>query len=100
MSTTFVAAKQSLAAASVDEQKQIVREVTEANPGLLPTVSADKARLWMALIIGVLVVAVIAIAGAVILSVMGHAETASASWPIASAAIAGLLGLFAKSPTS
>jgi hypothetical protein len=66
----------------------------------MPLAESDKMRLWMTLIIGVLVVALASIAAAVTLVVMGKPDLAAAAWPIATASVAGIVGLFAKSPTS
>jgi hypothetical protein len=66
----------------------------------MPLSEGDKMRLWMTLIIGVLFVALASIAAAVTLVVMGKPDLASAAWPIATASVAGIVGLFAKSPTS
>ncbi|HET9128651.1 MAG TPA: hypothetical protein VFN73_11265 [Propionibacteriaceae bacterium] len=99
MTDTFTAAKQTLSAAPPAEQKQLIQQVLEANPSWIPGNDAQKTRLWLALILGVLVVAVVAIAAAVVLDFKSQADT-TAAWSIATAAVAGLLGLFAKSPTA
>jgi len=65
-----------------------------------PTTEHDRMLLWMTLIIGVLVVAIASIAAAVTLVIVGKPDLAAGAWPIATAAVAGIVGLFAKSPTS
>jgi steroid 5-alpha reductase family enzyme len=65
-----------------------------------PTSEADRMKLWMTLIIGVLVIALASIVAAVVLILMGKSDLASGAWPIATAAVAGIVGLFAKSPTA
>lgn len=66
----------------------------------LPRKSGDRVLIWLALIIGVLVVALASIAAAVTLILTGHSDFANGAWPIATAAVAGVVGLFAKSPTA
>ncbi len=100
MSDDLRTIKASILATSDEDQKQIVDSVLAVNPDFIPQSSRDRARLWLTLIIGVLAVAVLAMAAAVILTVLGRADNAAAAWPIATAALGGLLGLFAKSPTS
>ena len=65
-----------------------------------PTSESDRMKLWMTLIIGVLVIALASIVAAVVLILMGKSDLASGAWPIATAAVAGIVGLFAKSPTA
>ncbi|MDL9978491.1 hypothetical protein [Microbacterium candidum] len=65
-----------------------------------PTDNREKMLLWMTLIIGVLVIALASIVAAVVLILQNKADLASGAWPIATAAVAGIVGLFAKSPTS
>ncbi|WP_156138600.1 hypothetical protein [Microbacterium mangrovi] len=74
--------------------------VHPADPAALPRKSSDRAMIWLALIIGVLVVALASIAAAVTLILTGHSDFANGAWPIATAAVAGVVGLFAKSPTA
>ena len=65
-----------------------------------PTSEADRMKLWMTLIIGVLMIALASIVAAVVLILEGKSDLASGAWPIATAAVAGIVGLFAKSPTA
>jgi hypothetical protein len=65
-----------------------------------PSEELLRMRLWMTLIIGVLVIALASIAAAVVLILLGKPDLASGAWPIATAAVAGIVGLFAKSPTA
>jgi hypothetical protein len=66
----------------------------------MPHKSSERALIWLSLIIGVLVVALASIAAAVTLVLTGHSDFANGAWPIATAAVAGVVGLFAKSPTA
>lgn len=66
----------------------------------LPRKSSERTLIWLALIIGVLVIALASIAAAVTLILTGHSDFANGAWPIATAAVAGVVGLFAKSPTA
>lgn len=66
----------------------------------MPRAELDKMRLWMTLIIGVLFIALVSIGAAVTLVLVGKSDLAAAAWPIATASVAGIVGLFAKSPTS
>lgn len=93
-------AKSMLEQAPESDRKQIVQEALTANPSWIPERSADKTKLWLALIVGAIVVAVVAMAAGVVLSLYGVGDMGVASWPIASAAMAGLIGLFAKSTTA
>ncbi|WP_344376071.1 hypothetical protein [Agromyces tropicus] len=92
-------AKTDVSLMSPADQKDVVDRIRTANPSLIPTGDTSKTALWLSLIIGVLVVALAAIAAAVILVISGSGELAAAAWPIATAAVAGTVGLFAKSPT-
>lgn len=83
-----------------EEQREIVARALEANPSWIPSDDSSKTALWMTLIVGVLLVALSSIAAAVILVAIGEGELATAAWPIATAAVAGIVGLFAKSPTA
>jgi hypothetical protein len=65
-----------------------------------PSEELLRMKLWMTLIIGVLVIALASIAAAVVLILLGKPDLASGAWPIATAAVAGIVGLFAKSPTA
>lgn len=69
-------------------------------PTSLPFNEHERMRIWMTLIIGVLFIALASIAAAVTLVVVGKPDLAAGAWPIATAAVAGIVGLFAKSPTS
>jgi hypothetical protein len=72
----------------------------QADPVAAPTSDVDRTKLWMTLIVGVLVIALASIAAAVTLVLVGKPDLASGAWPIATAAVAGIVGLFAKSPTA
>jgi hypothetical protein len=74
--------------------------VHQADLAGLPHKSSERTLIWLALIIGVLVIALASIAAAVTLILTGHSDFANGAWPIATAAVAGVVGLFAKSPTA
>ncbi len=86
----------------IQQPKSLVAkgETPHTDLAAMPLNEADNMRLWMTLIIGVLVVALASIAAAVTLVLMGKSDLAAAAWPIATASVAGIVGLFAKSPTS
>lgn len=79
-------------------QRLFASGIRNANPDLFPQNDHARMILWTVLIVGVLIVALAAVAAGIALSAMGHSDTAAAAWALATAAIAGVLGLFAKSP--
>ena len=87
-------------ASSASKEPQHAAKPHSADAAALPRKSADRVLIWLALIIGVLVVALASIAAAVTLILTGHSDFANGAWPIATAAVAGVVGLFAKSPTA
>ncbi len=87
----------------IDARKALDTKVQPArvdHAAATPIAEADRMKLWMTLIIGVLVVALASIAAAVTLVLVGKPDLAAAAWPIATASVAGIVGLFAKSPTA
>lgn len=78
LSTQGQSTRSTLESLSESEQREIVLSALEANPGWLPP-AADRAKLWMALIVGVLVVAVVAIAAGVILAISNQADLSAAA---------------------
>jgi len=80
------------------QKKALVQEVLEANPAWIPTTNKAKTTLWLTLIIGVLLVAIVAML--VALQMTSADADATAAWVVATAALTGIFGLFAKSPTA
>lgn len=80
-----------------EEQKAVVQQVT-ANPDLFPRSDASRTKLWMTLLYGLFAVALGAIIATVVLQVMDEDGTAVVA--LATAAVAGDIGLFANPPTS
>jgi hypothetical protein len=79
-----------------DEKRVIVAQLLEANPEWAPKDERLRSRLWMTLIIGLFSIAVISIAAALVLVVNGFD-----SGPVlfvAGAVVAGVIGLFSRSP--
>ena len=83
---------------SENDKQAVVQAAVEANPSWIPDDVASKRKIWMALIVGMLVLAAIAIVAAVVLTLSG--KEFNSVLLIASAVVAGLLGLFAKSPAA
>ncbi len=79
------------------EQKQVVAEMVTANPGLLPSGDKYKTQLWLMLLGVLFLLALVAIVGAVVLATNNKGTTALIS--LASAVVAGTIGLFANPPT-
>ena len=79
------------------EQKQVVAEMVAANPGLLPSGDKYKTQLWLMLLGGLFLLALVAIVSAVVLATNNKGTTALIS--LASAVVAGTIGLFANPPT-
>ena len=80
------------------QKKALVREVLEANSSWIQTSNKAKLILWLNLIVGVLIVAVVAMVIALQMTSMD--ADATAAWVVATAALTGIFGLFAKSPTA
>ncbi len=80
-----------------DEKRKVVEEILTANPGLLPSGDKYKTLLWLALLGGLFLLALVAIICAVILAKDGKGNTALVA--LASAVVAGVIGLFSNPPT-
>ena len=79
------------------EKEAAIKEVLTANPGLIPSGDKYKTQLWMALLGGLFGVALVAIICAVILAKEDKDVTALVA--LASAVVAGVIGLFSNPPT-
>ena len=80
-----------------EEKRKVVEEVLTANPGLLPSGDKYKVQLWLTLLGGLFLLALTAIICAVILAVEDKDTTALVA--LASAVVAGVIGLFSNPPT-
>ena len=80
-----------------DEQRKIVEELVTANPGLIPSGDKYKTQLWLMLLGGLFLLALVAIICSVVLATNDKGTTALIS--LASAVVAGVIGLFANPPT-
>ena len=80
------------------QKKSAVKEVQRANPDLFPVGDEHRTKIWMTLLIGLMSLAAVAIVATVIMGLEG--EDMSGLLAIPSAVVAGVIGLFAKSPTS
>jgi hypothetical protein len=80
-----------------EEKQAAVREVLTANPGLIPGEDRYKTQLWLALLGGLFLLALVAIICAVVLATKDKDATALVA--LASAVVAGVIGLFANPPT-
>jgi len=98
LSTEALDAKNSLDALPAEQQKTIVQQVLEANPDWIPATEEAKVTLWRTMLIGVIIVGVVAVFGGIFLA--ANTLDATAAWVLATAAITGMIGLFAKSPTA
>lgn len=82
---------------SADEKAAAVKQVLHANPGMLPTSDKHKAILWVTLLGGLFLIALVAIGCGVLLAM--NNEDSTALLAIASAVVAGAIGLFSNPPT-
>lgn len=83
---------------SLDEEdvKKLVKAAQIAHPDAFPTGDTGKVAIW---IIGLIVVALIAIGDGLLIWQLSETKTdLSAAWAILAAAVAGVLGLFTRSP--
>lgn len=80
------------------DKKPAVQEILRANRDLFPDNDSDRTKLWIVLLIGLFIVALSALVGSVILTLKTEDSTALVA--IVSAVVAGVIGLFSKSPTS
>lgn len=76
-------------------EQQAVAE--QLDPELFPKDDKSKTQIWMLLLGGLFVIAIAAIVASVILDVKGKDDTAVVA--LASAVVAGVIGLFASPPT-
>ena len=81
-----------------DEKPDALERIAEANPGWIPTGDAGKTRIWMTLLVGLFIIALTAVVGAVVVATQG--KEASALFVLATAIVSGSIGLFSKSPIS
>ena len=83
-------------ALSDHEKRVIVAQVLEANPELLPQHERTKGMLWMTLLVGLFLIAVLSIIVAAVLIVNG--VDSAPMLVVVGAVVAGVIGLFSKSP--
>ena len=76
----------------------LFRQVQRLNKDLWTTGDAHRTRLWLTLLGGLFAIAIVAIICAVYLAAKG--EDATALVALASAVVAGVIGLFANPPTA
>ena len=86
------------AALPPEEQKEVIHQVQRLNKDLWTTGDAHRTRLWLTLLGGLFAIAIVAIICGVYLAAKG--EDATALVAIASAVVAGVIGLFANPPTA
>ena len=80
-----------------DEKRQVVEEILTANPDLWPTGDKNKTILWITLLGGLFLLALVAIICAVVLAMDDNDATALVA--LATAVVAGVIGLFSNPPT-
>lgn len=85
-------------ALSADDKKAAAEAFRAANPDLFPGGDKYRAMLWMTLIVGLILVALVALVVAGILVAKG--KDSAVAIGVVTAIVAGLIGLFSKSPTS
>ena len=79
------------------EKKKVVEETMAANPELFPSGDRYKTQLWLTLLGGLFLLALVAIICAVVLATEDKDATALVA--LASAVVAGVIGLFSNPPT-
>ena len=80
------------------EKKAAAEAFREANPDLFPDGDKYRTLLWMTLIVGLILVAVVALVVAGVLVAKG--KDSAVAIGVVTAVVAGLIGLFSQSPTS
>ncbi len=81
-----------------NEQRELVLYMG-ANLGMFPDNDADKTKLWLALLGGLFTLALAALIGGVVLVMRAESGSGTAVFSIASAVVAGVIGLFSNPPT-
>ena len=82
-----------------DEQKQaVVEKVVTANENLFPKGDAGRTRIWLTLLIGLFILGLAALIASTALALKD--KDFSAVIALGTAIVGGVIGLFAKSPTS
>ena len=81
------------------EQREVLNQLLAANKDLRPAADAYNTRIWMLLLGGLFAVALVAIICTVVLEARDSATDTTALVALASAVIAGVIGLFANPPT-
>lgn len=80
------------------DRKAAAQEIQRANPDLFPRSDTNRTMLWMTLLVGLFGLALAAMICSVVLIKDDGDGTALIA--IVSAVVAGVIGLFSKSPTS
>ena len=89
---------QAVEALPPDERKAVVKEVLTANPGMITGGDRYRTQLWLTLLGGLFLLALVAIICAVVLATEDKDATALVA--LASAVVAGVIGLFSNPPTA
>ena len=92
------AANQINSLATDDEKKAAVQEVKALNPGLFPSDNSGRTAIWVVLLVGLFALGGGAIYATVVLALSG--KDSAAVIALGTAVVGGVIGLFAKSPTS
>jgi hypothetical protein len=80
------------------DKKAASTSIREGNPGLFPKTDTGKVLLWVSLLVVVGLISTLSIVYGVVLASAG--KDATVLFAVPAAAIAGLVGLFAKSPAA
>lgn len=80
------------------EKRLVIAQTLEANPDFLPHHEATRARLWTVVLVGLFTVAVISVIAGVILILNGR--DSAPAFVVVVAVVAGVIGLFARSPAA
>jgi hypothetical protein len=81
-----------------EDKKEAARVLQVANPEIFPQNDKDRMVIWLAMVIGMFVLAVAAVVASTILAL--NKKDFSAVIALGTAVVGGLFGLFAKGPTS
>lgn len=80
------------------QKEETAKNLQNSNPGLFPTTEKGRIMLWMTLLVGLFLLGVVSLVATAIL--MSEGRDAAAMIAVASAVIAGVIGLFSKSPVT
>ena len=83
-----------------EEKKEVVDQIVTSNPTLFRSDDWRRNQLWMVLLIGLFALALVAIISTVILKVNDGSNDTTALIAVATAIVAGVIGLFANPPTA